>query len=554
MSEERPTGSVSDPILDLLLEEELTAAHPPDLTARVLERLARGSPARPDSQGRQRGLVAAALTALAFALVVAIWLAADRGTQDARPPDPDEPVAWRADLLVPDDLADARRCISAHERLDARIFAVRDPASDRLVPVKAHPFEMLTFLWFGEEHDPTLRADPSQDGAWSGLVLDVLSGTPQPAAPFAAQAIELEFEIPERGTLVVGIDDTVDPVRVQVRGLPELWTVARGHPLPRRLRAALGPLLGPALEHRGVAIGRTGLDRLPDAATRIRAYSLRAEDVAALARFPALRSLDLSGSPEAATVDALSVVATLTSLRSLVLPADGIGLGQVEQLATMSTLAELFIAIQPLDLLVRSRPLPQNAFDDRCAVRIGTLRNLTELWLDAPALTDRGVAALGQLPLKTLGIRAPAIDGSGFASFSPSAGRQILLIGCERLSTAGLRAIGAAAATITLAECPLSADGLRALREAGAQDELGLLRCEVAPSWPAVLEVLRGTSAPRKLGLGVDRRFRAEDLAVLAGSASLERVEILAPRGLLSLDALRDALPGVAIQLDTMPR
>src|SRR5690606_11029634 len=115
-------------------------------------------------------------------------------------------------------------------------------------------------------------------------------------------------------------------------------------------------------------------------------------------------------------------------------------------------------------------------------------------------------------------IRAPLIDGSGFAAFPSSPERQILLVGCDRLSAGGLRALGAAARTVTLVECSLSAEGTRALREGGASDELGLLRCDVAPSWSAVLAALGGTSAPRKLGLGVDHRFRAEDLAVLAGS------------------------------------
>ncbi len=562
-----PDPEVRDAVLEAALEQELGGERPPDLTDRVL------AAARQRDRSRwsaaRSHLSIAALVLLSLGLLIAVW-AWPGGAGDDRHAQSDDvtgPRPWHQDLIVPSSPAEAVRLIGEASAVDARVFAVRDPVGGQWVRIESSPFEnLLAPLFANEKPLPRVQAEGDQQADWSASVRRVVVGPGRTAPRDATCPLELLFRIGERGTLVVGIDDSHDPVTLCVRGLPTAWTLPFASALPGELRRLLDEPLRAAIEARGIAIQRDGLDRLPTSATRIRAVSLDAADVTALVRFPNLTSLDLSRSPAAVTPVGLEGLARCAKLRSLVLPALGIGAGHLAPVVALPGLQELFVGAPDWALFARPAMAVVNRVDDHCAELLTRATRLRELWLPATNITDAGLAKLAGLPLWTLTVGSPNLTGTGFSVFRDSPGlRELALTSCDGLTVAGFRSLadavrgpgGRAPASLTLCDCPVPEPGIAALLDAGALQKLTLVRCRPLAGWPRLLGSIARAPELERLTLSVGDDFRIDDLGQLGGATALRKVEVaLPPEHRLpdvALERVRAALPGVSLDVFRVP-
>ncbi len=412
------------------LEIELGREGAPDIAARLF-----GVDAVESKTSRRvERFLMAALLVLATGLVVFLAFASTgASTQEAGEQDPRRTHRiWHRNAYAPVDvetaLKDARRATAVR----ARHVLVADPVGSAWIRVQEHPLEALGALFGQGPVEPEIRGDGKQLRTWQDGLREALKSDAEPAPAYVSAPFELVFDVPDNGELVwvVGVDDDGETEWLHCQGLPWTWRCGVAEWLYASLEDLTSDVLQEAIASRGIALGSEGLAALPADAKRLRLYGIGPDDVAGIARFDAVSSLDLRGSPRLLDVAALRELARVAAPRSLILPDEGLDAAHLEALLPMPV-EELFVG-DPYAVLTRTmRPIERDLpFADGEAAVLARFGKLRELSIPNCSISDEGVARLAVLPLRRLMLGSTAIDGSGFEAFlrSPTCVLQRLVL------------------------------------------------------------------------------------------------------------------------------
>ncbi len=545
-------------VLEMALAEELGAEAPPKLWPRLQP----GAPAVLPRRSA-RWLAAAVLT-IGVGIVASLmtWV-----RQPLRPLDALDQHSMTTEKHGPKTFAEALQRLESTERATVVAKAVQSTASGQWYALDQHPLE--DFL----QSAPNPRDLDSQ--TFEMLLTALRSANSMPVsgdeAPWT-HTIELAAPVTrERRNQTA--QRLVLLVARQANGGQQLAFAGANGPIPVAATAFPAAQLAAVFEEatelkvarRGFVLGDTALAdsalaKAATTATRLRLCEVGPNSLMSLQRFPKLRQLDLSASPELHNANALSALRGLP-LHTLQLRAMWLDAQACAAIAGITTLQELFLGSPwGMDGLVAEAEAPSTTgrlaapwlfaprapgIDDEALTALSRLDQLKELAIFGGTFGDRGLAQLAQLPKlqRLVLIACQQITPAGWSALAGHPLQNLVLTGCafdQRLAMLpDLQEL-----MVGSAEAPTSLASLAALPALTKLRVAGRLHAEE-------LVPVAGLRQLRTLALLVEPELTDADLVHLYSATQLEHLKLGGSR--VSDDgiaALRQALPKCSISRD----
>jgi hypothetical protein len=510
-------------VLDMALRERFGDRAPRDLWPGTAARLLRARSAAP-ARMQPWLLAAGMLLGLGVVTAMALWRPGSAPEAPMSPaPEPRDPPAGLSD--GPMTLAELQAQFAAAETIQLKTHAVWSAALDRWVLVRSPAFVDSTGSSLGPELANSIATSIAGAQTAPGE-----TAMPQWSHRLTAGRAELLLRLRDEDPPKVGWIAPQGAVTLQVTDFP----------FAALLPVATATTSG-TISKMGMVLGAAGFAAMPKTVKKLQLHDVPAAAIRELAKFPELRSLDLTQAPawhDATVLQGLE----RHHLAELALLPDQLDPSAYRALGHLATLRKLWLAGQELDALMRYRRphTPAASLDDDAMQALARLQRVTQLTIAGGRFTDEGLRALRTMQLKTLALLdCDGVRGESFAELRLV--RHLIVRGGPLANSAAsqlammpaLREMWLQGEAASIALNPLAASNLSKI---GLEGTLH----------PDALPNLHRIASLRDLMLRPTTPLTDEDLLWLHSLRQLDSLNVVGASE-AQLAALRRALPGVQV-------